>query len=121
MSNQETLITRLSEHTDLVSSAEDIVFDPERPGVTNLLTIYQALSGETSEVIEARFAGKGYGDLKKNLAELVIETLAPIRQRYEELTADPSTLDELLAAGVERARPIVESTMDHVRQVMGLR
>jgi tryptophanyl-tRNA synthetase len=105
----------------VTDSQTEIVFDPERPGVTNLLTIYQALSGETRETIEARFVGKGYGDLKKNLAELVIESLAPIRQRYDELTADPATLDALLAAGVERARPVVEQTMDQVRQTMGLR
>ena len=105
----------------MTDSQTEIVFDPERPGVTNLLTIYQVLSGETRESIEARFEGKGYGDLKKNLAELVIESLAPIRQRYDELTADPATLDALLATGVERARPVVEQTMDNVRQAMGLR
>lgn len=105
----------------VTDSQREIVFDPERPGVTNLLTIYQVFSGESKEAIEARFEGKGYGDLKKGLADLVIESLAPIRQRYEELTADPATLDQLLAAGVERARPVVEATMAKVRQVMGLR
>ena len=80
-----------------------------------------ANDGRVRAAIEARFVGKGYGDLKKNLAELVIESLAPIRQRYDELTADPATLDALLAAGVERARPVVEQTMDQVRQTMGLR
>ncbi len=105
----------------VTDSQREIVFDPQRPGVTNLLTIYQVLSGETREAIEARFDGKGYGDLKKGLAELAIESLAPIRKRYAELTADPATLDQLLAAGVERARPVVESTMAKVRQAMGLR
>ena len=105
----------------VTDSQSDIVFDDNRPGVNNLLTIYRSLSGQSTSDIEAHFDGKGYGDLKKELAELVIESLAPIQQRYAQITADPAILDRILADGVERARPVVAETMAQVRQAMGLR
>lgn len=105
----------------VTDSQQEILFDETRPGVTNLLSIHQSLSGQTREQLEAHFAGKGYGDLKKELAALVVETLAPIRQRYAELTADPQTLDRILADGAERARAVAGKTMSRVRQAMGFR
>ena len=105
----------------VTDSQRDIVFNPERPGLFNLLTIYQALSGESQEEIEARFAGKGYGDLKKGLADRIITSLEPLQARYREITADPAHIDELLARSVEKLRPTVYATMDRVRQVMGHR
>ena len=105
----------------VTDSQTSIVFDETRPGVTNLLTIHQALSGQTRQQIESHFAGKGYGDLKKELADLLTEALAPIQQRYAELTEDPQTLDRILAAGAERAREVAGLTMSRVRQAMGFR
>ena len=105
----------------VTDSQQEILFDETRPGVTNLLSIHQSLSGQTREQLEAHFAGKGYGDLKKELAALVVETLAPIQQRYAELTADPQTLDRILADGAERARAVAGKTMSRVRQAMGFR
>jgi len=105
----------------VTDSQRDIVFDPERPGVFNLLTIYQALSGQGQEEIEARFADKGYGDLKKELADLVIVRLEPLQARYREVTADPAYIDGLLQQSVEKLRPIVDSTMGRVRRAMGHR
>jgi tryptophanyl-tRNA synthetase len=105
----------------VTDSQQEILFDETRPGVMNLLTIHQSLSGQTRQQLEAHFAGKGYGDLKKELAALVVETLAPIQQRYAELTADPQTLDRILADGAERARAVAGKTMSRVRQAMGFR
>ena len=105
----------------VTDSGQEIVFDGDRPGVHNLLTIYRALSGDSEEQIEAHFQGKGYGDLKGELADLVIATIAPLQERYRELTADPATLDELLDKGADKARPVVEGTMQRVREVMGFR
>ena len=105
----------------VTDSQRDIVFDDTRPGVTNLLTIHRALSGLSPEEIETHFAGKGYGDLKGELADLVIATVEPIQQRYRDITADPSFIDGVLARGCARARPIVDATMIAVRQKMGLR
>ncbi|MBI2503753.1 MAG: tryptophan--tRNA ligase [Candidatus Latescibacteria bacterium] len=102
-------------------SQRQIVFDPARPGVFNLLTIFQALSGQSREEIEAHFAGKGYAQLKGDLAELVIAALEPIQARYHQITSAPEYIDQVLAQGVVRLRPLVESTMLRVRQAMGLR
>ncbi|HJP33189.1 MAG TPA: tryptophan--tRNA ligase [Candidatus Latescibacteria bacterium] len=105
----------------VTDSQTDIVFDENRPGVTNLLTIHQALSGQSQVELETHFSGKGYGDLKKEVAGLVAETFEPIRQRYTELTADPQTLDRILANGAERAQTVAVQTMSRVREAMGLR
>jgi tryptophanyl-tRNA synthetase len=105
----------------VTDSQQEILFDDNRPGVTNLLTIHQVLSGLTKEELEARFVGKGYGDLKKELGALVAEALAPIQQRYAELTDDPQVLDRILVAGAEQASVVAGQTMERVRQSMGLR
>lgn len=102
-------------------SQRDIVFNRERPGVFNLLSIYQALSGQSQEEIEAHFAGKGYAQLKGDLADLVVAALEPIQERYRQLTSAPEHIDQVLAQGVVRLRPLVDATMTCVRYVMGLR
>ena len=105
----------------VTDSHKEIVFDPQRPGVFNLLTIYRALSGQSQGEIEARFEGKGYGDLKREVADVVIATLEPVQARFRELSEDPTYIDELLAEHAARVRVIASSTMDQVRQAMGLR
>ena len=101
-------------------SLRDIRFDENRPGVINLLGIYRAFTNESKESIEAHFEGKGYGDLKKELAEVVIEGLRPIQARYAEFSADPAQLDVLLAKNADKIRPIAEQTLERVRQKIGL-
>jgi tryptophanyl-tRNA synthetase len=101
-------------------SQRDIVFDESRPGIFNLLTIYQTVTGETQQAIEGKFAGKGYGDFKKELAELVVECLRPVQERYAEITADPGYLDDILKTGADRAQPIAAATLDRVRRTIGL-
>jgi tryptophanyl-tRNA synthetase len=90
-----------------------------KPGVTNLLRIYGALSGEPVPALEQRYAGSGYGAFKKDLAEIVADTLAPIRERTEKLLANESELDALLAAGATRASALARPTMATVRDRVG--
>jgi len=101
-------------------SLRDIRFDESRPGIFNLLTIYQIFAGGSRQEIEARFEGKGYSDFKKALAEVVVEGLRPLQTRYQELTADPATIDSILAEGASRARPIAERTLKRVKEKVGL-
>ncbi len=90
-----------------------------KPGVTNLLRIYAALSGESVPALEQRYAGAGYGTFKKDLAELVADTLAPIRERTEKLLANESELDALLASCAARASVLARATMATVRDRIG--
>lgn len=104
-------------------SNRDIRFsnEPERAGVNNLLTIYQALTGQTREAVEASFeTARGYGDLKKTVADAVAERLAPLQQRYTELVGEAGYLDEILAQGAERARSVADATLAQVQERMGL-
>jgi tryptophanyl-tRNA synthetase len=93
--------------------------DEQKPGITNLLRIYSALAGEAIGALEARYAGSGYGAFKKDLAEVVSSTLAPIRERTEKLLADEAVLDRMLAHGAGRARPVARETMTQVSQRVG--
>lgn len=96
-------------------------FDREaKPGVSNLLTIFSVLGDRSIESIEQEFEGRGYGDLKKAVAEVVEETLAPVRERTEELMADPAELDRLLSRGADRANEIATATLDRVYDAMGI-
>ncbi len=101
-------------------SMRDIVFDENRPGIYNLLVIYELFTGKKRKDIEEHFAGKGYADLKKELAEVVIEGLSPIQKKCRELLADPGYIDSLMAKGAERARPMAEKTLARVKEIIGL-
>ena len=105
----------------VTDSDNEIAFDEARPGVNNLLGIYRALSGQSKEEIEDHFAGKGYGDLKKGVLEVVMAEIEPIQARYAEISADPAYVDGVLTQSAEYLRPIVDRTMDDVRRAMGLR
>jgi tryptophanyl-tRNA synthetase len=102
-------------------SGRDVRFDPARPGVTNLLAIYMAATGADVERTEAHFAGaRGYGDVKKELVEILVETLRPLRERYAELSADPATVHALLRRGADAVRPTARKTADAVKRAMGV-
>ncbi len=98
----------------------EIRFDENRPGIYNLLTIYQSFTGQTEAEIEAKFEGKGYMDFKKALAEVVIEGLRPLQSRYQELTAEAGYIDSLLEEGAAKARPLAEKTLAEVKSRVGL-
>jgi tryptophanyl-tRNA synthetase len=95
-------------------------FDTAGPGVLNLISIYQAFSGEPDDAIKAKFAGLRYGDLKKQVAEMVIAHLEPFQQRYRDITADPAYLASVLRDGAQRVAPIANQTVHTVKQRMGL-
>jgi tryptophanyl-tRNA synthetase len=101
-------------------SLKEIRFDASRPGIFNLLTIYQTFTGEKQRDIEAKFAGKGYADFKKALAEVVIESLRPLQERYRALTAEPGHIDAILKAGADKARPLAARTLAEVQKKVGL-
>ena len=90
------------------------------PGVLNLLSIYQAFSGASDDEVKSTFNGLRYGDLKKQVAEVVVANLEPFQQRYREITADPAYLDGILREGAERVAPIANSTVRTVKERMGL-
>lgn len=91
-----------------------------KPGVSNLLVIHSTLSGVSIEELERRFAGQGYGALKAEVADVVVEAVAPFQARLADLLADPAELDRLIADGAERAREVAQATMTRVRDAVGL-
>ena len=95
-------------------------FETMGPGVQNLLSIFHAFSGWTKEQMQAHFTGLRYGDLKKQVAEMVVSKLEPIQERYREITSDPATLDRVLREGAEAVTPIAHSTVELVKQRMGV-
>ncbi|MCI6012697.1 MAG: tryptophan--tRNA ligase [Firmicutes bacterium] len=95
-------------------------FDPEnKPGISNLLNIYSVLSGIAVHDLEEQYAGKGYGDFKKDLVEVTVEALAPIRSRYEEIRHSEELI-EILKDGAQRADAIAQNTMRRVKDHFGL-
>jgi tryptophanyl-tRNA synthetase len=98
----------------------EIRFDPEgKPGVSNLLTIYGAFAGMKAEDVAARYAGQGYGTLKKELVEVVVDALKPIRKAFLEIRPSRE-LTEALHDGAARANTIAERTMKRVKEKLGL-
>ncbi|GAA8428198.1 tryptophan--tRNA ligase [Helicobacter pylori] len=95
-----------------------IAFDEKREGVFNLLNIYMLLSNESPENIEERFKNKGYGDFKKELAEVVIQALKPIQERYKEISDDE--VKAVLNGGAKKARPLAQATYQKAKELMGL-
>ncbi|MDA1188892.1 MAG: tryptophan--tRNA ligase [Chloroflexi bacterium] len=107
----------------VTDSGKEIRFsnDPERAGVNNLLGIYKAVTGKSKQECENDFAdARGYGDLKKRVAEVVVAELTPIRERYDELMADPAELDRLLAIGAEQAAAVSAPKLNEIKHKMGL-
>jgi tryptophanyl-tRNA synthetase len=98
---------------------EVLADEQAKPGITNLLRIYSALTGQTIADLEQRYADAGYGALKKDLADVVVDTFAPIRERTEKMLADETELDRLLARGAAHAREVAAQTMATVRDRVG--
>lgn len=92
----------------------------EKPGVSNLLVIYSALTGREITAIEDEYAGRGYGDFKKGLAEVVVSEFEPVRERALELLADPAELDRVLAVNAGKAASVAEKTLTDVYDRIGL-
>ncbi|HEY9437906.1 MAG TPA: tryptophan--tRNA ligase [Streptomyces sp.] len=92
----------------------------EKPGVSNLLSICSTLTGTTIEDLERQYEGKGYGALKTDLAEVIVEFVTPFRTRTQEYLDDPETLDSVLAKGAEKARSVAAETLAQAYDRMGL-
>ena len=122
------LINLMDEPSQVVKKIKSAVTDTDgeirfdrdaKPGVSNLLGIFSAVTGESVESLEARFAGQGYGSLKGELAEAVVAMLEPMRHRTLELMSDQAELDRLLAAGAEKANELAEQTLKSVYEAIG--
>jgi tryptophanyl-tRNA synthetase len=105
----------------VTDSGAEVRFDPdEKPGVSNLLSLYASATGSTVQAAEAEFAGSQYGAFKGAVADALVEYLRPVRERYEELAADPAEVWRILARGAEKAEAIATVTMERVRNATGL-
>ena len=91
----------------------------DKPGVSNLMEIYGAVTGRTFEQIEAEFDGRGYGDFKSAVGEAVAETLSPIQDRFHTYMGDKAQLDALMKEEAEKAAAIARRTLDKVKKKMG--
>lgn len=101
-------------------SLRQICFDESRPGIYNLLVIYELFTGLSRPDIEARFEESGYADFKQELAEVIIGGLRPLQSHYWELAADPTYIDSLLTEGASKVQPIAEKTLTIVKNKVGL-
>jgi tryptophanyl-tRNA synthetase len=104
----------------VTDTEREIRYDPEaKPGIANLLTIYAALTDRKISELEAEYAGKGYGDLKKDLAGVVVDFVGPLRERVQLYRDDPAELDRVLARGATRAREVSSATLTAVHERIG--
>ncbi|MGH2613754.1 MAG: tryptophan--tRNA ligase [Thermomicrobiales bacterium] len=104
----------------VTDSGSEVIATPDKPALTNLLTIYSLLSGEPITALETRYAGMGYGAFKSDLAEVIVAALTPIQSRLAELNANPDVARSVLAEGAGRARTRAVPKMAEVRNRMGL-
>jgi tryptophanyl-tRNA synthetase len=101
-------------------SGSEIRCDSAKPGISNLVMLYAAVSGESVESIQNRYSGKGYAEFKRHLAEVVIDFVSPLQARYMSIAADPGMLAALLNRGADRARERSEATLARVYRAIGL-
>ena len=105
--------------TAVTDSGRDVVASPEKPAITNLLTIYSVATGRTVDELEREHEGKGYAELKSGLAEALVEFLRPLQDRYRELSADQGELARHLEIGADKARVVAAKTLDEVYDKVG--
>ncbi len=126
--SQAGVIDMLEEPKVIAKKIKSAVTDAEReirydaaakPGVSNLISIHAAFSGRSLAEVEHDYAGRGYGDLKADVAELVAGTLTPFRERAQGYLQDPAALDEVLAVGAEKARAVAADTLARVYDCVG--
>jgi tryptophanyl-tRNA synthetase len=103
----------------VTDSSAEVRPGPDKPGVTNLLSIMSACTGRSVAALESEFAGKGYGDFKKAVADAVVATLDPVRVRYDELIKDRAELDRIFKSGAEQAQATAFRTLSKVNRKVG--
>lgn len=117
----EPKVTEKKIKSAVTDTEAEIRFDSEKkPGISNLLTIYSTLSGETIAELEAKYEGKGYGALKTDLAGVMVDFVTPFKKRTQEYLDDPETLDSILAKGAEKARAVAAETLAQAYDRLGL-
>lgn len=104
----------------VTDSGSEVKAGPDKPALTNLLTIFSEVSGKSVEEIEKEFSGNGYGEFKNSLAEAVVEYLNPIQLRYNEIIKDEKKLINILEKGSEKIAPLAEKTLSDVKEKVGL-
>ena len=104
----------------VTDSGSEVVRSPEKPGISNLIEILSVVRGVAPDAIESEFDGQGYGAFKGAVADAVVDYLAPVRERYEELRADEAELERILAEGADRARAIASEVVRDARRAMGV-
>ncbi|MFH7596563.1 tryptophan--tRNA ligase [Streptomyces racemochromogenes] len=116
----EPKVTEKKIKSAVTDTEAEIRFDAEnKPGVSNLLTIYSTLTGESIPALEAAYEGKGYGALKTDLAGVMVDFVTPFKQRTQEFLDDPETLDAVLAKGAEKARAVAAETLAQAYERIG--
>ena len=104
----------------VTDTGREVRIDAAKPGISNLIALYGAVSGEEAASIQSRYLGRGYAEFKRALAEVIVDFLAPLQARYAKWAADPATLAEALRSGARRARERSEATLDRVYRAVGL-
>jgi tryptophanyl-tRNA synthetase len=104
----------------VTDSGSEIMRSPDKPGISNLIDILAAVRGIDPKAVEGEFDGSGYGAFKQAVADAVVEYLAPVRERFQELRADDRALKRTFGAGAEKARAIATGTLADVRRAMGV-
>ncbi|MBE2904195.1 tryptophan--tRNA ligase [Anoxybacillus flavithermus] len=126
--NQKSYITLLDDAKTIEKKVKSAVTDSEgtirydkekKPGVSNLLTIYSILANESIEQLEERYAGKGYGEFKADVAQVIIDALTPIQEKYYELM-ESSKLDDILDEGAEKANRVANKMLKKMENAIGL-
>jgi tryptophanyl-tRNA synthetase len=105
--------------TAVTDSGRDIVASPDKPAITNLLTIYSVVGGKEIPTLQAEYAGKGYADLKSDLAEALVEFLAPVQERYRAIAGNPEELDRILETGAQKAQKVASEMLELVYERVG--
>jgi tryptophanyl-tRNA synthetase len=104
----------------VTDSGSEVKRGDGKEGIANLIAIMAVARGTSEEDVEREFEGSGYGDFKSAVAEAVVDLLAPVRERYDELRPDETGLEATLAAGAEKARGIASGTLTEVRSAIGI-
>jgi tryptophanyl-tRNA synthetase len=104
----------------VTDSGSEVKRGDGKEGIENLIQILAVARGTTEDQIESEFEGSGYGDFKAAVAESVVDFLAPVRERYEELRPDQAALESALSAGADKAREIASGTLADVRAAIGV-
>jgi tryptophanyl-tRNA synthetase len=103
----------------VTDTGREVVADPDKPGITNLLGILSAVTGTSIENLEKLYGDSGYGQFKADVAEAVVAELAPVRERFETLMADPAQVQDAIAVGVARAREVASVTIAKAKEAVG--